>query len=69
MVQMCTDLVQMSATEWNVRKQPPVVWRPAAAAKSGADVRAASTAENLTYILSNILTVLKHSETSKVELM
>ena len=45
---MCTNLVQMSATEWNVRKQPPVVWRPAAAAKSGADVRAASAAKNST---------------------
>ena len=62
---MCTDLVQMSATEWNERKQPPVVWRPAAAAKSGADVRAASVAKNLILILSNILTVLKHSETSQ----
>ena len=33
-----TNLVQMSATEWNVCKQPPVVWRPGASASRGPKV-------------------------------
>ena len=39
-IKMYTKCINLQ-TEGNVRKQPPVVWRPAAAAKSGADVRAA----------------------------
>ena len=35
---ICTNLVQMSATEWNVCKQPPVVWRPGASASRGPKV-------------------------------